>query len=232
MAAHETGHGAIRVVLPGERKLDKRLIDEIIEDVKLEYLARVLEFHHQLGRRILDDFFDGDLAAFGDRGKKHVSYNKLTERLEQELGLKRTAVWYAVRLVEQFQVLPDVLASSLPMSHHRLLLHVPDGTLRLRLAEKAYEKGWSKRKLEAEIKKKRKKDGRGRKPLPNFVKTVHAWNRAFTEATAFDGLDDDSIATLDETEVSKLYSDLASIKKKCTELQDALQGQAAELTSD
>ena len=77
-------------------------------------------------------------------------------------------------MVEQFELLPQTIASALPMSHRRLLSHVSDEDQRRRLVAQAVVAGWSKRDLAEEIRRDVPKSPRGRKPLPRFLKTLYA----------------------------------------------------------
>jgi len=162
--------------LPGAAALDRPLVDRAVHDLNRIHAAKGLETAREMGEYIVSTFFGGDAAAFDAHGRSHISFGALAQR--DDLQVSKSAIWYAVKLLPQLRQLPQTVAQALPMSHHRLLVHVDDPKAKVKLAEKAVKKGLSKRQLEGEIEKLKKRDPaatpRGRRPLPGFVK---AFNR-------------------------------------------------------
>lgn len=161
-------------LLPGEGAEDRKLVDEVTEHVNHIYVVKGLETAREIGEYLLHRFFDGDPAKFHERGRKHISFRKLAER--EDLQPSYSFLWNACAVVEQFRLLPADLREALPFSHHKLLLPVKDEATKVKLAQRAVEKGLSKRALEAEIHKAKKREAStprsGRRPLPFFVKAL------------------------------------------------------------
>ena len=82
---------------------------------------------------------------------------------------------HAVSVTEQIKLLPEEIRDQLPVSHHKLLLPLPDDK-KISYAKKAHRWGWSKRKLEDKIKENKAKNldpdapKRGRPELPGYAK--------------------------------------------------------------
>jgi hypothetical protein len=177
--------------LPGAAALDRRLVDQAVHDLNRIHAAKGLETAREMGEYIVSTFFGGDAGAFDAHGRGHISFGALAQR--DDLQVSKSAIWYAVKLLPQLRQLPPTVAQALPMSHHRLLLHVDDPKAKAKLAEKAVKKGLSKRQLEGEIEKLKKRDPgappRGRRPLPGFVKAFNRLKKV-AEAAELTEVDD------------------------------------------
>ena len=85
----------------------------------------------------------------------------------------------------------EALLTALPVSalkhlgptHAYAVLGLPDAQQE-RLLSRADREGWSTRRLEAEARKLRVSDGRGRKPLPPFQKGLNRLIKAIDQATS------------------------------------------------
>lgn len=158
--------------LPGENDVDAALVDQVVGDLNQIYRVKGMETARAVGELLLARFFDGDPARFHERGKDHVSFRQLAER--DDLSFSHAFLWNACAVVEQLRLLPEDLASALPLSHHKLLLTVKDPAEKERLAREAVAQGLSKRALEEAVKETRPEvppESRpGRKPLPAVVK--------------------------------------------------------------
>jgi hypothetical protein len=163
--------------------VDDSLVEEAVREVNRIYTGKGLETAREIGRYLLKNFFVDDFGVFESGAKEHSSFRALADR--DDLRVSASFLWYAVKLQPQLQLLGDEIAEALPLSHHRLLLHVPDDKAKVRLAKRAVEKSLSKRQLEEEVRKLRGAGGdegdgapRGRPPLPTFVKVFNRLRKA------------------------------------------------------
>ena len=199
--------------LPGEGAVDRGLVETAVRDINRLYVQKGLETARGVGEYLLNTFFEGDTETFEAREGGHASFRALSEH--EDLRVSHSFLWYAVRLLPQLRVLPERVASALPLSHHRLLLHVRDEKAKQKLAERAVQKGFGKRELEGEIRKLRRSASpgavRGRKPLPTFVK---AFNRLQKVARDLD------THPLDETDV--LHFGIAEAQKYLSDVEATL----------
>ena len=180
------------IVLPGEAEADESLIDQAVDELNRRYAVKGLETMRAIGEYVIQYFFDGDPDNFREKGKKHVSFRELAKH--PNLRVSYNFIWNAVSVVDQMRLLPENIAEALPPSHHKLLLPIKSEKKKVALAEKAVEKGLSKRDLEKEVAKVREKekgDSRaGRPPLPAFVKGLTRLKKAVDLAVS-DEIGDD-----------------------------------------
>lgn len=209
--------------LPGEAQVDPALLDVAVETLNRIYVAKGLETAREMGEYVLGTFFGGDLEAFHSRGKKHASMRALAAR--EDLHPSHTVIWRSVAVIEQLRLLPENVASALPYTHHTLLLPVRDEKAKVKLAQRAVEKGLTKRALAAEVKKVREKEigesKAGRPPLPAFIKTVNRLEKLTGANELWEDLD--AIDRLDVPEAERLWKAVTGMKLKCEELQRLLQ---------
>lgn len=162
---------AIEVALPGLTSTEKPLIDKAVSDLNTIYTKKGLETAESIGDYILGTFFEGDIGNYHQFGRKHATFRALAEH--QGLEFSASYLWFAVPVSEQVKFLrANGITDNLPLSHHRLLVAVKDNDKKLALAQKAVEKGMSKRAFETAVRKKRSNVGgsSGRPPLPAFAK--------------------------------------------------------------
>lgn len=220
-------------LLPGEVEVDDGLLDDAVDELNRLYVIGGLQTALDMGSRILDLFFGGNVENYHEREKQHATYAALAER--EDLKFSTSFLWYSVQVVEQLPALPPAAKEKLPLSHHRLLTHVKDGKTKKRLADKAITKGLSKRDLEVEIRKatKRQRTGatRGRKPLPAFAKGVSKIKKAIELATS-ELIDDRTFEHLALEDAKSLVDDLDMelgkldvVKKKVLEQIAALEAE-------
>lgn len=171
--------------LPGEHTVDSQLVEATVERINRIYATKGLETARSIGEALLSTFFDGEQEVFEQRAASHHSFRAVAEH--DQLRVSHSFLWYSVRLVPQLQALPHDIAHALPLSHHRLLLHVKDEDAKAQLAHRAVEQGMGKRELDLEIRRLRNGQGnngqgksprRGRKPLPAFVKAFNQVQKA------------------------------------------------------
>ena len=130
----------LTTLAPGEAALDANLLDEAVEHINSIYVGKGLELAVAVGELVLERFFDGDPAAFADRGRKHVSFRALAKR--DDLRMSFSHVWKSVAVVVQMRALPEGARDALSFSHQVLLLPVKDEKKKASLARRALEQGW------------------------------------------------------------------------------------------
>jgi len=202
--------------LPGEVQPDAALVDTAVEQINRLYIAKGLETAQVIGEYVLETFFGGDPSAFRDREGGHASFRALASR--DDLHVSHVWLWRAVSVVEQLRQLPAEVGSNLPFTHHTLLLPIKSERAKLRLAKRAAEKGWTKRKLDAEVRKVRDKEKQnpnaGRPRLPRFVKTLNKLGRLLADpAEAFGDLD--AIESMEPAQAQRLLGVVAGVKAQC-----------------
>ena len=169
--------------LPGGDALDADALTIAVREINRLHAAKGLETARAIGSFVLETFFDNDTANFRANGKKHVTFRELGER--EDLQVSYSFIWNAVSVVDQLRLLPENIASVLPLSHHKLLLPVKDPEKKLKLATEAVEKGLGKRELEQKVKKVRAKETvgekRGRKADPELLKTLRKITGVFDD---------------------------------------------------
>lgn len=219
--------------LPGEQALDEHLLDQAVHQINAAWAIKGIETAREIGEYVLSTFFDGDPTAFHERGKGHTSFRALSER--EDLYVSHSWIWRAVSVTEQLRLLPEDISTALPFTHHTLLIPVKDQKTKVKLAKSAAQQGWSKRKLEAEVKKVRPKRAQGpkvgRPPLPRFQKSIHKIEKLLKEPEESFG-DIDQIDALDHAAAQKLYQAVTGMKRQCEALEKALHKQVQDVTAD
>ena len=113
---------------------------------RLKSLVRnhLLQFRVEVGRVILDDFFEGDLSVYGDRShdkqKKFSAFLAANQAALEELGLKPHLLRECVHVQIVYRTLPPAVRDQLGYSHTLALTKVGDPTMRARLANEAVAK--------------------------------------------------------------------------------------------
>lgn len=212
------------LVLAGVQDVDEPLVKRAVSELNRIYVGKGLEMARMVGEYVLKHFFAGNSRAFDQNARGHASFRALAAR--DDLEISASALWYSVRILPQLRKLPNNIASALPLSHHRLLVHIKDDQKRLRLATRAANQGLSKRQLKVEIDRTRVKDDNktGRPPLPAFVRGVTQLKRAVATAISTD-VDDSEISRLSVKRAKKTVSELDSAMAELQALRDkVLQG--------
>ncbi len=212
-------------LLPGESAVDSELLDRAVEAINHTYVGKGLEMAREIGEYVLRTFFDHDLGKFRSTGQHHITFRALGER--EDLHVSYVFIWRAVNVVDQLRLLPDKVARVLPYTHHALLIPLRSEETKVTLATKAVDESWTKRRLEAEVRKARKKETggsrSGRPPLPAFVKTVNRLEKLVRTPEAHFG-DTDQIAEMDPEEAKRLLDAIVALKEQLDGLQEQLEG--------
>ena len=211
------------LVLKGEADVDEHLVASAVSELNRIYVSKGLEMARLTGEYVLKYFFAGNSRAFEARARAHASFRALAAR--PDLEISASGLWYSVKILPQLRELPTNIATALPLSHHRLLVHIKDDKKKLRLATKAARQKMSKRELKAEIAKAQAKaDTRtGRPPLPAFVRGVTALKRAVATATSED-VEDGDVLNLDRERAEKVLSELDDALETLQSLRERIHG--------
>ncbi len=151
--------------------VDEKKLEEAVHFINRKTILSGLDLAREVGKYILDKFFDGDYQSFANPSSaKEKSFRALLAR--QDLLLGNTTLYNFVRVSHQLELLPSDLMDRLPLTHHRALLPLPDPKRKEELARRALAEGWTSGVLMAEVSKLLPASRRGRKPSPLFVKTI------------------------------------------------------------
>lgn len=178
-------------------------LDRLVADLRLVYRMAAIDAALQVGKLVMDRIFDGDGELWRSHGAKDVSLRKLAARPDLPMSpavLYRSVAMYDLSL--RFGGLRKL--KHLGPSHLRAVLGLESGR-QVALLRRADDERWTVERLQDEVKRLRSGDGdrRGRRPLPELVKTVGHLTRivelragVLEEASYLEGLDDDTVAVL------------------------------------
>ena len=133
------------MVVPRREGID---VDGVVDHLNKLYTRKGLELALAVGRYVFEHVFGGDPDRVRSRGKADPSFQEVAAH--PELLMSRTWLWRSVAVVLQWEQLPAGVAQRLPWTHHTLLLPVAE-PIKVALAERAAEEGWTTRRLKAEI---------------------------------------------------------------------------------
>ncbi len=210
---------------PAHVAQDDALLDAAVRKINETYVRKGLEVALEIGRYLLDTFFGGSSAAFREGAAEHVSFRALAAR--DDLQMHHIWLWRAVAVVGQLEALPPAAATQLPLTHHTLLLPLQDDASKRDLAEQALAGGWSKRRLEQEVRRARQdepSDRRGgRKPIPPFVKSIRRLEKLNGEdSELWSSLD--AITEIGDGDAERLLRAVTAMRRRCEEVARRLEG--------
>lgn len=198
------------------------VLDALVADLRTLQRDATLDLALAMGELIVERIYAGDLAAWRDRGVKDASFRKLSKRLEDaEIpGLSAAGLSRAVGVWELEQRVGLTRRPQLNVSHARAVLGLQDAQQE-RLLGMAEAKDWTADRLEREVARIRKRDGggKGRPPLPAFVKGVNQLERMLAD-DAFADLD--RVDGLPAQERTRMRASVAAMKAQCDALLTAL----------
>ena len=209
--------------------MDEGLLEHAVSEINRIYVSKGLETARAIGNYVVESFFGGDLGAFREREKKHVTFRALADR--EDLHVAYNTIWYSVAVLEQLRLLPDNIAEALPLTHHKLLLPVGEVETKVELAKRAVEERLSSRDFAAVVKATRDAKGRktrgGRRPLPAFAKGISRLRRIVDLATSED-VSSSSFERYSTDDARRLAEDLDQQVARLLKLKEDLLAAAGE----
>jgi hypothetical protein len=107
----------------------------------------LLAFRLEVGKLVLDEFFDGNARAFRDKNPaKEASFAAFAQACQEDLsklGLSAALVRQCVHAWVAWEALPAQVREQLPYSHVVALAGVAEPTMRARLAMDTTREGWT-----------------------------------------------------------------------------------------
>ncbi len=173
--------------LPGERSVDKALVDEVEKNVVRAWQDMCMRMCRLTAESVLTTFFDNDLVQFERKSNTHASYLELRERLRRR-KISPSTVSRLMGIYVQIQDLPEEVGEKLSYSNHCELLPVKNLRMKKELAKLTVDEGLTTDQLRAERtriemananKSLANDPKRGRPPLHPWVKGINGiWRTA------------------------------------------------------
>lgn len=219
------------IVSRGEAELIPPAVpDDVIDSVynTLRSMARdaSLGLYIDMGKVIVTKFYGGDLATWRDRGQKDASFRKLAARFDRDEdapeGTSAAGLYRAVSIYIMDKQWGVSDRKHLTMTHVRALIGLPDMQQK-RLLAAAEKEEWSGDRVEREAAKVRKKegDGRGRPPLPGFVKGATRFRRILDGDDLFGEIE--KAADMGDKEVEAVLKTVTDMETKLQSLRAGLE---------
>jgi hypothetical protein len=173
--------------LPGEREVNESLVDGCADRIAAICQRKGLETALEIAGEVVRTFFDGDLEAARQHGRRHASLQALCKRDGMPSASTMSRM---IGVLAQFPSLDPAVAShpALSLAHHALLLPVRDVPTKNALARLAVEQGLSRSQFvaltqaatRAEQLREIAATGRpGPKPRPPLVRALHQVRKAW-----------------------------------------------------
>lgn len=204
--------------------------DDVVESLARElvtlYRGTTLDLALEIGRRVVDRLYGGDLAIWRERGHKDTSFRALAARAEAlgARGLSASTLQQSVAILDLELRVGVSGRPQLSVSHVRAVLGLPPDRQESLLGA-AEARDWTAERLTREAAKAKAKltTRTGRPPTPAFVRTVSRWERDVQRAeVAFDGID--AAAALSDANKDKVRAAVAAIQARCAAVLAALDG--------
>lgn len=203
--------------------VDDSVLDAVATRLRELQRTASLDFAVQIGALLVEQLYGGDLSAWQERGTRDASFRKLAER-EDLGGLGKSTLHRSVQVYALFERMGRPDWKHLGVAHIRAVLPLPEKE-QARLLERAEAHQWTTRQLEAEAdKRKPPADGRGRPPLPTFVKSIHALARIveFDDGGQDPFADLDAVDALSEDDARRLLAQVSQVRQRCEEVERRL----------
>ena len=213
--------------LPAPRR--EGSLDDAVAHINGIVARRGMEVALEVGRYLLDRFYDGNPALVRDRGKKQPGFRDLVGR--GDLAVGHVWLWRAVRVSIQLPFLPDEAATRLSLTHHAALLPIRMRRTKYELAEQAIEEQMTTRELKDAVAEalwlERPVNKRGPKPIrrrepPTFLKTVRRLSELVDEEGRWHDLDKAGRLKLEDAVA--LRKTILRIEARCVDVRAALRG--------
>src|SRR5262245_23923210 len=121
--------------------VEESVIDEVYNKIRGLQRDATLDLAINMGKIIVETFYEGRLDAWRTHGQKEVSLRKLAERFEEEeSGISAAGIYRAVAIYELDQRLNVSARKQLSVTHVRAVLGLPPADQK-RLLDLAEQKG-------------------------------------------------------------------------------------------
>ncbi len=202
-------------------------VDAAYEEIRTLARDVALAVHIEVGAIIVRRFYNGDLGVWRDRGPKDASFRKLAAKFERDDappdGTSPTGLHRAVSIYVMDQQFGVSDRKHLTLTHVRPLIGLSE-VHQARLLTEANERRWSIERVEREVAKIRKKEGRshGRPPLPGFVKDVTRLRKLLDTGDALFS-DLDKADQMEDAEVRGALETITSMASKLQGVRERLE---------
>jgi hypothetical protein len=199
-------------------------IAEVAHAIRAMERGAALQLYVDVGRLIVDRFYQGDVERARSRAPKDASLRKLAEQPDMPLG--RTALNDAVRVSAFVESKGGVrTCGHLGPSHLRPLLALPEPE-QDRLLVQASEGGWTVQQIKAAAHEATgRKPAGGRPPLPAYLKSLHALRRYASDGKKLFA-DLDRTEDLDRKEARRLLKAVDALTDHLVEVRERLRARA------
>ena len=198
--------------LAGVDRLDEELLDQAVRELNRLVDKKGLRLALEVGRYVIDAFFEGDYGAFREQGKKYLTFRQLGMR--EDLLLSYSSIYHYVAVTEQVGRLPDELALELTLSHHKILLPVKDSQAEIDLARAVVEEGLSVSVFQQRVHAWLRGGGRRRgvkQPLPEEVKTLSRLEKTVERIEVDEFKGDEILNHFDAPRIERLANNLDGV---------------------
>ena len=155
---------------PAPAPLPEERLERAVRELNAIYVVAALDAALTMADTIVAHLLDGDGSRTADPQREPI-----LQRLAAHEGLRFSPhqIWTALAVHRQLPQLPPDVARALPLSHHRLLLRIPDSRAKTALARQAARDALPKRDLETIVTRWRATHDLpaiGRPPEPEVIK--------------------------------------------------------------
>lgn len=202
--------------------MDAQLLPAPVADEVLDRLARDinelarrtgLEFHLQLGERVLAALYDGDVGQWRERGTADTSLRKLARR--QDLRISKSVLHRSLHVYEVYERLGRPRWTHLGVSHVAEVLKLPDHQ-QATMLEAAEDYRWTVRELRDQV----QPDEPEPPPLPRFVRSALRLKKVLASTSGLDDLD--RVHELDAAQREDLQAIATSLRERADAIEQAL----------
>jgi hypothetical protein len=198
-------------------------IDAAFDEMVALHRSATLDYAIRMGEVVIRRFFAGSLAAWRQRGQDDPSVRSLAAKVDSARlpGMSVTTMYRSIEIYDLECRVGVSGRHQLNAGHARAVLGLTDKQQEALLG-RAEANDWTAERLDAEVARLRKREGKGkgRPPLPGFLKTIRAIDRLASAGGAFDDLD--QIDGLSDADAEALTRAVASTMARWQEVAAAL----------
>lgn len=210
-------------VLPGSESVDEALWTEVAEEITGVVVKKKVQESNEIGKILLDKFFDGKIANFKKRGASHQTFLALA----RGCSLSPSYLRYAIMIHDQLKSIRKVLGPTddvgeyLSVSIHRKLTVLKDPELKANTALHIYNEGLDLEQATAAIDKARREyeandtsenkpkgPGRGRKAYSDLAKRFPMLVKTMSQVLYGGAVELEKLNLAGKPKLSKLSTDV------------------------